>query len=138
MCQEFCPGGGESAPLNAGDTPPPAQCMLGDTGNKQAVRILLECDLVSQAFVCPRGGGWEVWLLSMYHRLNQFGRTPPPEIHGILPDTVIKRAVRILLECFLVFIYFWLNFNYVNSLLGISLLQMQKWTLCLQIQHLWG
>ena len=26
--------------------PPPAQCMLGDTGNKWAVRILLECILV--------------------------------------------------------------------------------------------
>ena len=28
------------------DTPPPEQCMLGDTGNKRAVRILLECVLV--------------------------------------------------------------------------------------------
>ena len=27
--------------------PPPTQCMLGDTGNKRAVRILLECILVS-------------------------------------------------------------------------------------------
>ena len=27
--------------------PPTAQCMLGDTGNKRAVRILLECILVS-------------------------------------------------------------------------------------------
>ena len=26
---------------------PPEQCMLGDTGNKRAVRILLECILVS-------------------------------------------------------------------------------------------
>ena len=26
--------------------PPQAQCMLGDTGNKRAVRILLECNLV--------------------------------------------------------------------------------------------
>ena len=26
--------------------PPPEQCMLGDTGNKLAVRILLECNLV--------------------------------------------------------------------------------------------
>ena len=25
---------------------PPVQCMLGDTGNKRAVRILLECNLV--------------------------------------------------------------------------------------------
>ena len=28
-------------------TPPPKQCMLGDTGNKRAVRILLECNLVN-------------------------------------------------------------------------------------------
>ena len=28
-------------------TPPPAQCMLGDTGNKRAAHILLECNLVS-------------------------------------------------------------------------------------------
>ena len=26
---------------------PPAQCMLGDTGNKRVVRILLECNLVT-------------------------------------------------------------------------------------------
>ena len=31
-------------------TPPPAQCMLGDTGNKLAVRILLECNLVGRSF----------------------------------------------------------------------------------------
>ena len=30
--------------------PPPAQCMLGDTGNKWAVRILLECNLVILCF----------------------------------------------------------------------------------------
>ena len=29
---------------------PPAQCMLGDTLNKQAVRILLECNLVTKEF----------------------------------------------------------------------------------------
>ena len=50
-----CPrGGGLSAPLHAGIHPPTrgrhppgpdtsVQCMLGDTGNKWAVRILLEC-----------------------------------------------------------------------------------------------
>ena len=32
--------------LPPGADTPPAQCMLGDTGNKQAVRILLECILV--------------------------------------------------------------------------------------------
>ena len=30
-----------------GYTPSPAQCMLGDMGNKRAVRILLECNLVT-------------------------------------------------------------------------------------------
>ena len=33
-----------STPLRA--DPPSAQCILGDTGNKRAVRILLECNLV--------------------------------------------------------------------------------------------
>ena len=37
------------------------------------------------------------------------GRPPPPEIHGILQDTVNKRAVRILLECILVSESFWLE-----------------------------
>ena len=36
---------GTDTPAQA-DTPPPAQCMLGDTANKWAVRILLECILV--------------------------------------------------------------------------------------------
>ena len=75
VCQEFCSQGG-SASVHAGiprppradtprsgqpprgvdtpsgaDTPPtrqppPAQCMLGDTVNKRAVCILLECNLV--------------------------------------------------------------------------------------------
>ena len=70
VCQEFCPQGG-SASVHAGIPPPcqgdppykadppplarrpppasqtpPAQCMLGDTVNKRAVCILLECNLV--------------------------------------------------------------------------------------------
>ena len=32
----------------AGTTPPREQCMLGDTGNKRVVHILLECILVSK------------------------------------------------------------------------------------------
>ena len=32
------------------DQTPPGQCMLGDTGNKRAVRILLECNLVLTIF----------------------------------------------------------------------------------------
>ena len=48
--------GGGSAPVHAGmhnprpwdlrQAPPPEQCMLGDTGNKRAVRIPVECILV--------------------------------------------------------------------------------------------
>ena len=69
-CQEFCSGGvpGQVHPpgrytARAGTppwtgTPPPgqilppnsAQCMLGDMGNKRAVRILLECNLVLIVF----------------------------------------------------------------------------------------
>ena len=40
------PGADTPHPLGA-DTPPPAQSMLGDTVNARAVRILLECKLVS-------------------------------------------------------------------------------------------
>ena len=46
---------GPGTPL-AADTPsrsrhPPEQCMLGDTVNERAVRILLECNLVANIFV---------------------------------------------------------------------------------------
>ena len=70
MCQEFCSQGGTTwagKPPGqvhppgqvlppAGTPPSPAQCMLGDTGNKWAVRILLECNLVLtyiQSFISP-------------------------------------------------------------------------------------
>ena len=56
VCDSVHDGGG-SPPLNAVIHPPgpeagtpPAQCMLGDTGNKRAVRILLECNLVLHLF----------------------------------------------------------------------------------------
>ena len=39
---------------------PPAQCMLGDTGNKRAVRILLECNLVKNKIPPPRETIWDV------------------------------------------------------------------------------
>ena len=47
--------------------PPPAQCMLGDTGNKQAVCILLECNLVSLHIhsmwetICDAWAYWSGW-----------------------------------------------------------------------------
>ena len=81
MCLSFCPQGGlpqcmlgcppdqappsrppldqappwDQAPLLQEQTPP-AQCMLGDTVNKRAVCILLECNLVNfHAFADPQG-----------------------------------------------------------------------------------
>ena len=39
-----------SVPPSPWEQTPPAQCMLGDTGNKRAVRILLECILVVTEF----------------------------------------------------------------------------------------
>ena len=39
-----------SRPPGSRHTPPPAQSMLGDTVNARAVRILLECNLVSSEF----------------------------------------------------------------------------------------
>ena len=66
-----CPQRGEvSAPLHAGihipwaDTPPrdqtpsSAQCMLGDTGNKRVVHILLKCILVSDSKSYLRRLNW--------------------------------------------------------------------------------
>ena len=41
---------GEEAGTPPSRHPPPAQCMLGDTGNKRAIRILLECNLVQIIF----------------------------------------------------------------------------------------
>ena len=38
---------GYTPPRDQRQTVPPVQCMVGDTGNKPAVRILLECILVT-------------------------------------------------------------------------------------------
>ena len=43
---------GQVHPL-AGTPPPPEQFMLGDMGNKWAVRILLECILSSEIILVP-------------------------------------------------------------------------------------
>ena len=51
VCHSVHRGGGVGTPPGPG-TPPSEQCMLGDTGNKRAVRILLECILVSISFFC--------------------------------------------------------------------------------------
>ena len=56
VCQEFCSRGGGGLPQcmlgypPPGQPPPPTQCMLGDTANKRAVCILLECNLVHHIF----------------------------------------------------------------------------------------
>ena len=54
VCQEFCPQGGGVCLSACWDNippqelaPPPEQSMLGDTVNERAVRILLECNLVT-------------------------------------------------------------------------------------------
>ena len=52
---------GADTPRDQRQVPPPVQCMLGDTGNKRAVRILLECNLVLHRMFYiayePRGSG---------------------------------------------------------------------------------
>ena len=109
MCQEFCSQGGRGStyagtpwdqvpprpgtpppdqvpprtrytlqdqvhPLGAGTPPlgpgtPPEQCMLGDTGNKWAVRILLECILV---FVYFWFVFWDIKLINLISMLLIF------------------------------------------------------------------
>ena len=56
VCQEFCPWGGvcPDTPWSRhpqGQESPWEQCMLGDTGNKRVVSILLECMLVWNIFL---------------------------------------------------------------------------------------
>ena len=54
--------------------------------------------------VCIQGVG-QYPPMSAYGRgVRQTPSSPPPKIHGILQDTVNKRAIRILLECILVYI----------------------------------
>ena len=43
----YTPSPGQVHPLPWAGTPTQEQCMLGDTGNKRGVRILLECILVT-------------------------------------------------------------------------------------------
>ena len=51
---------GPEAGTPPGADPPQEQCMLGDTGNKRTVRILLECNLV-----CQKLGEWFALQLSI-------------------------------------------------------------------------
>ena len=85
----LCPGGSLSGGSLLGKP------LLPPYGYMWVVCILLECILVTG--VCLFTGRK---YRGEYHPL---GGVPNPPIHGILRDTVNKRAVRILLECFLVF-----------------------------------
>ena len=55
----------QGTPLGAGTLPgsrhPPVQCMLGDSVNKRAVRILLESNLVWQDFCQKRHENERNW-----------------------------------------------------------------------------
>ena len=79
--------------FTGGVCPPfPAQCMLWDTGNKRAVRILLECNLVTTCqqscrkamfSVCPlrSGGGGSMWPVMLW--TWQYWVTPSLPTHWI-------------------------------------------------------
>ena len=54
----------QAPPWDQAPSPSPAQCMLGDTGNKWAVRILLECNLVIKSVNQPNGNS-ETKLMSL-------------------------------------------------------------------------
>ena len=77
-CLSFCYTGGVVCRTPWAD-PPPAQCMLGDTGNKRAVRILLECILV----------GIMLWLISI--DLFQYDSDCKPNVYIVI--------CRIILHC---------------------------------------
>ena len=61
--QDQAPTPWNQAPLPGPGTPL-VQCMLGDTGNKRTVRILLECNLVLAVFSCPSVPGTNC----LYHK----------------------------------------------------------------------
>ena len=84
--------------------------------------------MFSQVSVCSRGeggysgpmslfgGGWDlVWWVPPSPHPPRHGTswvgmsTPTPPKHGIQCDTVGKRAIRILLECFLVHLYVYVD-----------------------------
>ena len=71
------------------DPPPPVQCMMGDTGNKRAVRILLECILIGN--ICFR------WLLATWTTFLPMDSKFPNWVIGsmgsfwILCDSVYRR-----------------------------------------------
>ena len=68
-------------------TPAPAQCMLGDTVNKRAVCILLECNLVTSIFFCPclLIHGVAIWCTQCFDMPNL-------GIVGEIPTTIIAYA----------------------------------------------
>ena len=104
---------GRHPPPPGADTPPP-KCMLGDTGNKRVVRILLECILV----ICPSVYVFcqeQKYVINTRKRSLGQGNVFTPVcdsfcsqggVKGIPPSVGHKRAVRILLECILVLTLF--------------------------------
>ena len=69
-----------------GQVHPPEQCMLGDTGNKRAVRIILQCILVQWVFSC--------FLRSAF----TFASPPPPNdrLEPIWPHTKLWFASQLV------------------------------------------
>ena len=74
-------GGGLGRPPPGADAPlgadPPEQCMLEDTANERAVRILLECNLVHKCrLILGRNSSWSlkrrsVWVFSPRQHIVQ-------------------------------------------------------------------
>ena len=85
VCQEFCPHGGSTwagTPPRPGTIPgrgtPPEQCMLGDTGNKRAVPIILECIPVISIYVFSllhKVGRFDIFVLLCSEEQNKFSKT---------------------------------------------------------------
>ena len=87
--------------------PTPVQCMLGDTVNKPAVCILLECNLIgyyfrTNSYIQEVGMYWGWVYPGGTHSLD-IGVHPCLHLVAATTRMVGKRAVRILLECFLVY-----------------------------------
>ena len=140
VCHSVHRGGSADTPR--ADNAPPAQCMLGDTGNKRVVRILLVCILVTVRkrslrrlcfytclsvilFMggmhgcggCVVVGGGHAWLWGVctvaggacvvvggMHGSWGACMVAVGGVRGIRRDTVNEQAVRILLECILVYV----------------------------------
>ena len=75
------PGTRYTSPLGPGT--PSEQCMLGDMGNKRALRILLECILVCNLYVAFREN-WQNNMLTPPHPLSNLESAIPITIANVL------------------------------------------------------